>query len=98
MTYAHDPITPGEILLEEFLKPLKVSQYRLGTTIGVPTTRISEIVHGRRKITPDTALRLGRAFGNSARFWLNLQTRYDLEVEGSQHETELDRISPLANV
>ncbi len=75
------PIHPGEILLEEFLEPMHISQYRLAHDIGVPPRRINEIVHGRRAITPDTALRLSRYFGLSERFWMNLQTRYDLEVE-----------------
>ncbi|MFM6939952.1 MAG: HigA family addiction module antitoxin [Rhodoluna sp.] len=78
---AHDPIHPGEILLEEFLKPFGVSQYELAKVIGVSPRRINEIVHGTRAITPDTALRLARAFDVSDRFWLNLQNRYDLEVE-----------------
>ncbi len=72
---------PGEILLEEFLKPLKVSQYKLAKDISVPARRINEIVHGKRSITADTALRLSRYFGLSDRFWLNLQGRYDLESE-----------------
>jgi len=75
------PIHPGEILNEEFLKPHKLSQYRLAKEIGVPARRINEIVHGKRAVTPDTALRLSRYFGLSERFWLNLQTHYDLEVE-----------------
>jgi addiction module HigA family antidote len=75
------PIHPGEILLEEFLEPMGISQYRLAKDISVPPRRINEIVHGRRAITADTALRLSRYFGLSERFWLNLQTRYDLEVE-----------------
>jgi addiction module HigA family antidote len=75
------PIHPGEILLEEFLAPMNVSQYRLAHDIGVPPRRINEIVHGRRAITPDTALRLSRYFGLSERFWMNLQARYDLEIE-----------------
>ena len=74
------PIHPGEILLEEFLKPMGISQYRLAKDISVPPRRINEIVHGKRSITADTALRLGRFFSMSAQFWLNLQTRYDLEV------------------
>lgn len=77
MTIAHDPIHPGEVLAEEFLTPLGISQYRLAKTIRVAPTRISEIVHGTRGISPDTALRLSRALGTSDRFWLNLQTRYD---------------------
>jgi addiction module HigA family antidote len=74
------PIHPGEILREEFLEPMGISQYRLAKDISVPPRRINEIVHGKRSITADTALRLGRFFGMSAQFWLNLQTRYDLEV------------------
>jgi len=75
------PIHPGEVLDEEFLKPLGVSQYRLAKAINVPPRRINEIVHGTRAITADTALRLARYFGTTDRFWLNLQSRYDLEVE-----------------
>ena len=74
------PIHPGEILIEEFLKPMGVSQYRLAKDISVPPRRINEIVHGKRSISADTALRLGRFFGISPQFWLNLQTRFDLEV------------------
>lgn len=75
------PIHPGEVLLEDFLGPFGLSQYRLAQSISVPPRRINEIVHGKRAITADTALRLARFFGTSERFWLNLQTRYDLEVE-----------------
>ncbi len=75
------PIHPGEILLEEFMGPLGLSQYRVAKDIGVHPRRINEIVHGKRSITADTALRLSRYFGTSERFWLNLQARYDLEVE-----------------
>ena len=75
------PIHPGEILMEEFLEPLGISQYRLAKDISVPPRRINEIVHGKRSITADTALRLARFFGTTERFWLNLQVRYDLEVE-----------------
>ena len=78
---AHPPIHPGEILLEEFLGPLELSQYRLAKDISVPPRRINEIVHGKRGITADTALRLARYFGTTERFWMNLQTHYDLEVE-----------------
>src|SRR6266581_9091039 len=74
-------ITPGEILEEEFLKPMAITQYRLAKDIGVPPRRINEIVKGQRAITADTALRLGRYFGMSPEFWLNLQTHYDLEQE-----------------
>jgi addiction module HigA family antidote len=75
------PIHPGEVLLEEFLKPMGITQYRLAKDINVPPRRINEIIQGKRAITPDTALRLSRYFGLSERFWLNLQARYDLEVE-----------------
>lgn len=75
------PIHPGEILMEEFLEPLGLSQYRVAKDISVPPRRINEIVHGKRTITPDTALRLSRYFGLSERFWVNLQARYDLEME-----------------
>jgi addiction module HigA family antidote len=94
-TTAHAPIHPGEILLEEFLAPLEISQYRLAATIGVPARRINEIVHGKRSISPDTALRLSRALGTSDRFWLNLQNRYDLDVARIGHEAELDGIPSL---
>lgn len=75
------PIHPGEVLLADFLEPLELSQYRLAHDISVPPRRINEIVHGNRAITADTALRLARYFGTSERFWLNLQARYDLEIE-----------------
>ena len=75
------PIHPGEVLFEEFLKPMGISQYRLAKDISVPPRRINEIVHGKRAITADTALRLSQYFGTSERFWMNLQTRYDLEIE-----------------
>ncbi len=74
------PIHPGEILLDEFLTPLQISQYRLAKDIGVPPCRINEIVHGKRSVTADTALRLSRYFGTSEPFWMNLQSHYDLEV------------------
>jgi addiction module HigA family antidote len=75
------PVHPGEILMEEFLKPMGLSQYRLAVDISVPPRRINEIVHGKRAITADTALRLARYFGNSEGFWMNLQMWYDLEVQ-----------------
>jgi len=75
------PIHPGEVLLEDFLRPMGLSQYRLAKGISVPPRRINEIVQGKRRISADTALRLGRFFGMSERFWLNLQNRYDLERE-----------------
>ena len=76
-----DPIHPGEVLLEEFLEPHGLSQYRLAKELSVPSRRINEIVLGKRSITADTALRLARYFGTSEQFWLNMQTRYDLELE-----------------
>ena len=75
------PVHPGEVLSEEFLGPMEISQYRLAKDISVPPRRINEIVHGKRSVSADTALRLSRYFGTSERFWLNLQTGYDLEVE-----------------
>lgn len=95
MNKAHAPIHPGEILLEEFLKPFAVSQYELAKVIGVSARRINEIVHGTRSITPDTALRLARAFDVSDRFWLNLQNRYDIETELEKIGLELSKIEPL---
>lgn len=80
MPHKLSPIHPGEVLLEEFLIPLGLSQYRLAKGIGVPPRRVNEIVHGKRAVTADTALRLARFFGTSERFWLNLQAQYDLEV------------------
>ena len=77
----HAAVHPGEILLEEFLEPMELSQYRLAKDISVPPRRINEIVQGKRGITADTALRLARYFGMSERFWMNLQIRYDLEAE-----------------
>jgi addiction module HigA family antidote len=89
------PVHPGEILLEEFLVPMEISQYRLAKDISVSPRRINEIVHGQRSITADTALRLSRYFGTSERFWLNLQTGFDLEVErdrlGDRLELEVFR-------
>ena len=91
------PIHPGEILAEEFLTPLGVTQHKLAVAIGVPPRRINEIVHGTRRISADTALRLARYFGTSDRFWINLQARYDLEVERDRLGTTLDQIQPLAS-
>ena len=85
------PVHPGEILLEEFLKPMGISQYRLAKDINVPPRRINEIVHGTRSVTADTALRLSRYFGTTERFWLNLQTRYDIEVEKDRLGDALER-------
>ena len=84
------PIHPGEILIEEFLKPMGISQYRLAKDISVPARRINEIVQGKRAVTPDTALRLSRYFGLSERFWTNLQARYDLETEKDRLENRLE--------
>jgi addiction module HigA family antidote len=84
------PIHPGEILLEEFLKPMELSQNRLAMDIHVPARRINEIVHGKRRITADTALRLGRFFGNSPQFWLGLQMDYDLDVAEDSLKDRLD--------
>lgn len=91
------PILPGEILVEEFLEPMGISQYRLAKDISVPQRRISEIVHGKRAITADTALRLGRYFGMEAQFWLNLQTRYDLLCAEETLQDRLDKeVTPHA--
>jgi len=81
-----NPIHPGEILMEEFLNPLSLSQYRLAKDINVPPRRINEIVHKKRAISADTALRLSRYFGTTPEFWLNLQTHFDLEVESDKLE------------
>lgn len=89
------PVHPGEILEAEFLKPLGVSQYRLTRDISVPPRWINEIVLGKRAITADSALRLARYFGTSERFWLNLQTRYDLEVERDRLGSRLEREVPV---
>jgi addiction module HigA family antidote len=91
-----EPVHPGEILYEEFLAPLSLSQYQLSKEINVPPRRINEIVHGQRRITADTALRLARFFGTSERFWLNLQARYDLEIEKDRLGDTLDGIRPLS--
>lgn len=91
------PIHPGEILLEEFLKPMGLSQNQLATDIHVPARRINEIVHGKRHITAGTALRLGRFFGNSPQFWLSLQMDYDLDVAEDKLQNRLNReVHPYA--
>jgi addiction module HigA family antidote len=90
-----DPIHPGEILAEEYLAPLGVTQHKLAVSIGVPPRRINEIVHGKRRISADTALRLARYFGTSERFWMNLQGRFDLEVERDRLSPVLDQIRPF---
>jgi len=91
------PVHPGEILAEEYLGPLGITQHKLAVAIGVPPRRINEIVHGTRRISADTALRLARYFGTSERFWMNLQGRYDLEVERDRLGSALDQIHPLAS-
>ena len=93
---AYPPIHPGEVLLTDYLEPLGVTQHRLAVAIGVPPRRINEIVHGKRGITADTALRLARFFGTSERFWLNLQSRYEIEVERDRLVGTLAKIEPLA--
>ncbi|HCS48837.1 MAG: addiction module antidote protein, HigA family [Candidatus Aminicenantes bacterium RBG_19FT_COMBO_58_17] len=85
------PVHPGEILLEEFLIPMGISQYRLAKDLSVPARRINEIVHGKRAISADTALRLARFFGTTELFWVNLQTRFDLEVEKDRLADRLER-------
>ena len=87
-----DNIHPGEVLLEEFMKPLEITAYRLSKDLEIPQTRISEILKGRRRISADTALRLSRYFGNSAKFWLGLQDDYDLEEELNKRKPEFQRI------
>jgi addiction module HigA family antidote len=89
------PIHPGEVLLAEFLEPLGLSQYRVAKDLKVPARRINEIVHGDRAVTADTALRLARYFGTSDRFWLNLQTAYDLDVERDRLGARLERDVPV---
>ena len=92
-----DPIHPGEILLEEFLRPMGISQYRLAKDISVAQRRISEITQGKRSITADTALRLGRYFGMEAQFWLNLQSRYDLLCAEAELDERLEKeVTPHA--
>ena len=95
MKKKHAPIHPGEILYEEFLKPLAMSQYRLAKDIAVPPRRINEIILGKRAISVDTALRLARYFGNSANFWMNLQAQYDLDSETERVGVEIEsKIKP----
>jgi len=92
------PIHPGEILMEEFLKPMGISQYKLAKDISVHPRRINQIIHGNRSISADTALRLSKYFGQSERFWLNMQARYDLEVEKDKLEGRLDYEVKALNV
>jgi len=90
------PTTPGEMLLKEFLKPMKISQYKLAKAICVPQIRISQIIKGKRAITPDTALRLGRYFNTTAEFWMNLQTGYDLKIVRKKIGKQINKIIPPA--
>lgn len=85
------PITPGDVLLEEFLKPLKISQNRLAKEIKVPANRVSQIIHGKREITADTALRLGKFFGIEPEFWLNLQVRYNMKIVRSKVGEKIEK-------
>lgn len=92
---AHEAITPGELLRTEFLEPLGITQYRLAQATGLTQTRIGEIVRGKRRITPQTGLRLSRALGLSERFWINVQADYDIEIEHDQHPDALDKVEVL---
>lgn len=91
----YPPIHPGEVLMEDFLEGFGISQHKLAIAIGVPPRRINEIVHGKRRITADTALRLGRYFSIDPHFWVNLQARYDLEVARDGAADSIDKIVPL---
>ncbi|MFT4296212.1 MAG: HigA family addiction module antitoxin [Micropruina sp.] len=91
----YSPIHPGEVLMEDFIKGFGITQNKLAVSIGVPPRRINEIVHGKRAITADTALRLGRYFGVPAQFWLNLQTRYELELAEDRVADQIAAITPL---
>lgn len=90
-----DPIHPGEVLMEDFIKGFGVTQHRVAVAIGVPPRRINEIVHGSRGVSADTALRLGRYFGTSAQFWLNLQSQYDLDVAQDGLAEQIEAITPI---
>lgn len=90
-----DPVHPGEVLMEDFIKGFGITQHKLAVAIGVPPRRINEIVHGKRRITADTALRLGRYFAIDPQFWINLQAHYDLEVEMDALGDALNDIEPL---
>ena len=89
------PIYPGEVLMEDFIAPLGITQHKVAVAIGVPPRRINEIVHGKRRITADTALRLSRYFGTTDLFWINLQNRYDLEISKDTLGDSLDSIRPF---
>lgn len=90
-----EPIHPGEILMEDFIQGFGITQNKLAVAIGVPPRRINEIVHGKRGITADTAVRLSRYFGNSAEFWMNLQAHYELRIERRALQAQLDAIEPI---
>ena len=90
-----EPIHPGEVLMEDFIKGFGVTQHRVAVAIGVPPRRINEIVHGSRGVSADTALRLGRYFGTSAQFWLNLQSRYDIDVAQDGLAEQIEAITPI---
>ena len=92
------PIHPGEVLLEDFMKPLGLSQYRVAKDIGVSPIRISQIVHGKRAITADTAMRLARYFGTSAEVWVRMQARYDLEVAQDAYGAQIEQEVPVLKV
>ena len=89
------PIHPGDVLMEDFIEGFGITQNKLAVSIGVPPRRINEIVHGKRGITADTALRLGKLFGTTAQFWLNLQTLYDLDLAEDRAAEQIDAIVPL---
>lgn len=89
------PVHPGEVLVEDFIEGFGITQNKLAVAIGVPPRRINEIVHGKRAVTADTALRLGKYFGVSAQFWLNLQTQYDLDMAEDRLSMQIDAITPL---
>ncbi len=91
MTKQLSPITPGDVLLEEFLKPMKITQNQLAKDINVPANRVSQIIHGRREITADTALRLGKYFGIEPEFWLNLQVRYNMKIARSKVGKKIEK-------
>ncbi|MBG6122695.1 HigA family addiction module antitoxin [Corynebacterium aquatimens] len=92
----YPPIHPGEVLLEDFIEGFNLTQHKLAVSIGVPPRRINEIVLGKRGISADSALRLGRYFGVEPQFWLNLQTRYELELAEEKSHDEIQKITPLA--
>ncbi len=89
------PIHPGEVLMEDFIEGFGITQHKLAVSIGVPPRRVNEIVHGKRSITADTALRLGKYFGTSAQFWLSLQTHHDLDIAEDHAATQIEAITPL---